>query len=53
MNIGLPPTDLNALTGELTPPGINFFASLKLCSLRLFFTNTNLQSDNQDLSNFY
>jgi hypothetical protein len=26
MNRGVPPTDLNALTGELTPPGINFDA---------------------------
>ena len=26
---GLPLTDLNARTGEFTPPGIYFFASLK------------------------
>lgn len=28
--IGSPPTDLNARTGELTPPGIRPFASLKI-----------------------
>ena len=27
---GSPPTDLNALTGELTPPGISDLASLKI-----------------------
>ena len=26
---GSPPTDLNALTGELTPPGITLLASVK------------------------
>ena len=32
--IGLPPTDLNALTGEFTPPGNKSCASLKiLCEL--------------------
>jgi hypothetical protein len=29
MKMGLPPTDLKARTGELTPPGINFFAFSK------------------------
>ena len=29
--IGCPPTDLNALTGELTPPGNIVKASLKIC----------------------
>ena len=33
MNNGSPPTDLNARTGELTPPGICFFADLKSCLL--------------------
>jgi hypothetical protein len=27
--IGWPPTDLNARTGELTPPGIKLWAALK------------------------
>ena len=30
--IGCPPTDLKALTGELTPPGINSFAAEKISS---------------------
>jgi hypothetical protein len=29
MNSGVPPTDLNARTGELTPPGITFRARAK------------------------
>jgi hypothetical protein len=28
-NKGVPPTPLNARTGELTPPGINLLASVK------------------------
>lgn len=28
--MGLPPTDLNARTGEFTPPGRRFFASVKI-----------------------
>jgi len=28
--IGWPPTDLKALTGELTPPGINSWAAEKI-----------------------
>jgi hypothetical protein len=28
MNLGVPPTPLNALTGELTPPGISSMARL-------------------------
>ena len=30
--MGWPPTDLNARTGELTPPGINFCAAAKISS---------------------
>mmetsp|Transcript_4290 Transcript_4290/g.7525 ORF Transcript_4290/g.7525 Transcript_4290/m.7525 type:complete len:113 (-) Transcript_4290:16-354(-) len=30
--IGFPPTDLNARTGEFTPPGISDFAALKISS---------------------
>ena len=30
--IGWPPTDLKALTGELTPPGINSWAAEKISS---------------------
>ena len=30
--IGCPPTDLKALTGELTPPGINAWAAEKIFS---------------------
>ena len=30
--IGCPPTDLKALTGELTPPGINSWAEEKISS---------------------
>jgi hypothetical protein len=30
--IGCPPTDLKARTGELTPPGINFWAAAKTSS---------------------
>jgi len=26
MNLGVPPTELNALTGEFTPPGVAAFA---------------------------
>ncbi len=33
INKGSPPTDLNARTGEFTPPGIYFFASVKNCLL--------------------
>src|SRR5687767_1797022 len=32
MNGGVPPTALNARTGELTPPGITFFARAKAAS---------------------
>jgi len=35
IKIGLPPTDLKALTGEFTPPGINFLPSLNRISLFL------------------
>lgn len=30
--MGCPPTDLKARTGELTPPGINFWAAAKISS---------------------
>ncbi len=30
--MGCPPTDLNARTGELTPPGIRFWAAAKISS---------------------
>jgi hypothetical protein len=30
--MGCPPTDLKARTGELTPPGISFWAAAKICS---------------------
>jgi hypothetical protein len=30
--MGCPPTDLNARTGEFTPPGISFWAAAKICS---------------------
>jgi hypothetical protein len=30
--MGCPPTDLNARTGELTPPGISFCAAAKISS---------------------
>ena len=36
-NKGFPPTDLNARTGEFTPPGKYFFASTKSASLLLCF----------------
>jgi hypothetical protein len=26
MNLGVPPTELNARTGEFTPPGVDAFA---------------------------
>ena len=35
--IGCPPTDLNALTGELTPPGINSKAEEKTSSEWVLF----------------
>ena len=37
IKIGFPPTDLNALTGEFTPPGIDFWALSKRFSLCLIF----------------
>jgi len=30
--MGCPPTDLNARTGELTPPGMSFWAAAKISS---------------------
>jgi hypothetical protein len=30
--MGCPPTDLNARTGELTPPGISFWAAANISS---------------------
>lgn len=30
--MGCPPTDLKARTGELTPPGISFWAAAKISS---------------------
>jgi hypothetical protein len=36
MKTGVPPTDLNALTGEFTPPGIERFA---LSNNILLFSN--------------
>lgn len=35
--MGSPPTDLNALTGELTPPGIKAWAALKIAFDLLVF----------------
>jgi hypothetical protein len=33
--IGWPPTDLKARTGELTPPGMSFWAAAKISSDRV------------------
>ena len=40
--MGWPPTDLNALTGELTPPGINSRAEEKTSS-ELVVLNTSVK----------
>src|SRR5689334_22982726 len=46
MKTGVPPTDLNARTGELTPPGIDCWARSKSSALRVVFINA-LQRANE------
>jgi hypothetical protein len=43
--MGWPPTDLNARTGELTPPGISVWATAKISSDFVVFKGVVLNPD--------
>ena len=57
MNRGVPPTPRKARTGELTPPGVTFWARAKSCSERELSTTAiiagnSLTDNNRVLNGF-